>query len=50
MEDLKAQHVCKKILLYTKKNAMGTLKMFTIAFGVQTTGGSTVHVQKWCDH
>ena len=28
---------------------MGTLKMFTIAFGVQTRGGSTFHVQKWCD-
>jgi hypothetical protein len=45
MADLKAQHVCKKVLLYTRKDAMGTLKIFTIAFGVQTMRGSTFHIQ-----
>jgi len=49
MADLKAQHICKKILLYTGKNVIGTLKMFTIAYGLQTRGGSTSHIQKWCD-
>lgn len=39
----------QKSLLYTRKNAMGTLKMFTIAFGMQTRGGHTFHIQKWCD-
>lgn len=23
--------------------------MFTIAYGLQTRGGSTSHIQKWCD-
>jgi hypothetical protein len=41
MQDLKAQHVCKKNLLYTRKNAMGILKMFTVDFGVQSMGGNT---------